>query len=134
MRRSGVVDYLSWSQRLKLEDIPLLVKHCRTAGPLTQSALTERELQLLHNMLGRLQKLAEVASEVPPPAAPRPRLPAAMPVCPQPVDRNRWSACAARQSLVPVTQSQAPGCQLPSQTCCCSPRETTAILLSSPEQ
>mmetsp|Transcript_5093 Transcript_5093/g.14616 ORF Transcript_5093/g.14616 Transcript_5093/m.14616 type:complete len:636 (-) Transcript_5093:748-2655(-) len=63
MRRSGVVDYLSWSQRLKLQDIPLLVKHCRTAGPLTQSALTERELQLLHNMLGRLQKLAEVASE-----------------------------------------------------------------------
>ena len=65
MRRSGVVDYLSWSQRLKLQDIPLLVKHCRTAGPLTQSALTKRELQLLHNMLGRLQKLAEVASEVP---------------------------------------------------------------------
>ncbi len=74
MRRSGVVDYLSWSQRLKLEDIPLLVKHCRTAGPLTQSALTELELQLLHNMLGRLQKLAEVASEVPPPLPPRPAL------------------------------------------------------------
>ena len=75
MRRSGVVDYLSWSQRLKLEDIPLLVKHCRTAGPLTQSALTERELQLLHNMLGRLQTLAEVASEVPPPPPPPPRPP-----------------------------------------------------------
>lgn len=63
LRPSGVVDYLSWSRRLKLQDIPLLVKHCRTAGELTQSALTERELQLLHNMLGRLQQLAEVASE-----------------------------------------------------------------------
>jgi hypothetical protein len=63
-RRSGVVDYLSWSQRLKLDDIPLLVKHCRVAGPLSRSALTERELQLLHNMIGRLSRLAEVAAQV----------------------------------------------------------------------
>ena len=59
-----MVDYLSWSQRLKLDDIPLLVKHCRVAGPLSRSALTERELQLLHNMIGRLSRLAEVAAQV----------------------------------------------------------------------
>jgi proline dehydrogenase len=63
MRRAGVVDYLSWSQRLKLNDIPLLVKHCRVAGPVSRSALTELELELLHNMIGRLSRLAEVAAE-----------------------------------------------------------------------
>ncbi len=58
------MDYLSWSQRLKLDDIPLLVKHCRVAGPVSRSALTERELGLLNNMIGRLSRLAEVAVEV----------------------------------------------------------------------
>ncbi len=64
MKQAGVVDYLSWSQRLKLNDIPLLVKHCRVAGPVSRSALTELELELLHNMIGRLSRLAEVAAEV----------------------------------------------------------------------
>lgn len=62
-RRSGVVDYLSWSRRLKLQDIPLLVKHCRVPGPVSLTALTDRELQLLNNMINRLSKLAEVAAE-----------------------------------------------------------------------
>ena len=64
MRRAGVVDYLSWSQRLKLKDIPLLVKHCRVAGPVTLTALSDHELQLLDNMINRLSKLAETAADV----------------------------------------------------------------------
>lgn len=59
-----MVDYLSWSRRVKLGDIPLLVKHCRTVGPLALTALNNQELQLLQNMLGRLSKLAETAAEV----------------------------------------------------------------------
>ena len=61
---SGQVDYLSWSRGVNLEDIPFVVQHCRTVGPLTLSALNKHELQLLHNMLGRLFKVAEAAAEV----------------------------------------------------------------------
>ncbi len=60
----GQVDYLSWSRGVKLEDIPFVVQHCRTVGPLTLSALNKHELQLLQNMLGRLCRVAETAAQV----------------------------------------------------------------------
>ena len=61
---AGVVDYLSWSRRVKLRDIPLIVRHCRTVGPVALTALNKQELQMLKNCLSRLSMLAETASAV----------------------------------------------------------------------
>lgn len=58
------MDYLSWSRRVSLADIPLIVKHCRTVGPVAMSALNSQELVLLQNMLNRLSRLAETAAAV----------------------------------------------------------------------
>lgn len=49
---------------MSLADIPLIVKHCRTKGPVAMSALNSQELQLLQNMVSRLSRLAETAAAV----------------------------------------------------------------------
>ncbi len=47
-----------------LQDLPNIVKHCKSPGPLFLSALTEDELELLHNMMDRLDHIAAFAVEV----------------------------------------------------------------------
>jgi proline dehydrogenase len=59
----GYVDYLSWSKRIRLQDIPNIIKHCRAPGPLYLSKLSEEELRLLNNMMRRLYTIAEAAAE-----------------------------------------------------------------------
>ena len=34
VQSAGLVDYLEWSRRVRLQDVPELVKHCRSQGPL----------------------------------------------------------------------------------------------------
>lgn len=47
-----------------VQDLPEIVKHCKSPGPLFLSALTEEEMELLHNMMDRLDHIAEFAVEV----------------------------------------------------------------------
>lgn len=60
---TGYVDYLGWSQSIKLQDIPSIIKTCRAPGPLYLSSLSEDELKLLDNMMNRLYNIAEVAAK-----------------------------------------------------------------------
>lgn len=64
--QTGYVDYLEWSRQIDLEDIPNIVKKCRTTGPLTQTSLTEQEYHLLRRMMRRLDDLADAAQRVSP--------------------------------------------------------------------
>ncbi|BDA48708.1 Proline dehydrogenase 1, mitochondrial [Coccomyxa sp. Obi] len=59
---TGVVDFLSWSRRIRLQDIPQVIKQCKAPGPLSFTALSEEELRLLNNLMGRLYQLAEAAA------------------------------------------------------------------------
>lgn len=60
----GVVDYLSWSKQVMLQDVPNIIRNCRAPGPLFLSALSPVELQLLDNMMNRLHRIAERAAQV----------------------------------------------------------------------
>lgn len=60
---TGYVDYLGWSQSIKLQDIPSIIKTCRAPGPLYLSSLSEAELKLLDNMMNRLYNIAEIAAK-----------------------------------------------------------------------
>ena len=62
---TGYIDYLEWSKRVDLKDVPKMVKNCRTRGPLFQSSLTEDEFRQLRRMMRRLHDLADAASKVP---------------------------------------------------------------------
>ena len=59
----GEVDMLMHMQ-VRLRDVPRLVKHCRTQGPLFQSSLTDKEFVLLSDMMKRLDALADTAAKV----------------------------------------------------------------------
>ncbi|CAK0740844.1 hypothetical protein CVIRNUC_001281 [Coccomyxa viridis] len=59
---TGYIDFLSWSRRIRLQDVPLMIKNCKAPGPLYVSALSEGELRHLNNMMGRLYQLAEAAT------------------------------------------------------------------------
>lgn len=49
-----------------MQDIPQIVKHCKAPGPLSFTALSDEELRLLNNLMGRLYQLAEAAAAVRP--------------------------------------------------------------------
>lgn len=66
---TGYVDYLEWSKRVDLKDVPKMIKNCRTQGPLFQSSLTEDEFRQLRRMMRRLHDLADAASQVQYPSA-----------------------------------------------------------------
>lgn len=61
---TGYIDYLEWSKKVDLKDVPKMVKNCRTKGPLFQSSLTEDEFRQLRRMMRRLHDLADAASKV----------------------------------------------------------------------
>ncbi|KAL3130948.1 hypothetical protein ABBQ38_000271 [Trebouxia sp. C0009 RCD-2024] len=61
---TGYIDYLGWSQTIKLQDIPSIIKTCKAPGPLYLSSLSDEELQLLDNMMNRLYKIADVAAKL----------------------------------------------------------------------
>lgn len=47
-----------------LQDVPQIIKYCKAPGPVYLSALTDEELNLLDNMMLRLNKLGQAAAEV----------------------------------------------------------------------
>lgn len=47
-----------------MQDIPQVIKQCKAPGPLSFTALSEEELRLLNNLMGRLYRLAEAAAAV----------------------------------------------------------------------
>ena len=49
---------------MSIQDIPRLVARCRESGPLSESALSDEELQLFDAMLGRMFECAEAAAQV----------------------------------------------------------------------
>mmetsp|Transcript_101267 Transcript_101267/g.198742 ORF Transcript_101267/g.198742 Transcript_101267/m.198742 type:complete len:534 (+) Transcript_101267:33-1634(+) len=58
------VDYIEWSNTLTIEDLHKMTSSCRTKGPLANATLTEEERELLVNMRARINKLADLASEL----------------------------------------------------------------------
>jgi len=60
----GKVDYMDWSNSLPLEELHTLTSRCRSQGPLSKAVLTEEELKLLRVMRGRVESLAELASQL----------------------------------------------------------------------
>ncbi len=60
---TGAIDLLSWSRRVRLQDVPTIVRACRAPGPLAATALTPEELAGLEAMLGRLRGLAASACD-----------------------------------------------------------------------
>ncbi len=53
---------MTWQRGL--QDIPQVIKQCKAPGPLSFTALSEEELRLLNNLMGRLYQLAEAAAAV----------------------------------------------------------------------
>ena len=51
--------------QVSIQEIPRLVARCRESGPLSESALSDEELQLFDAMLGRMFDCAEAAAQVP---------------------------------------------------------------------
>lgn len=62
--RDGSVDYIEWTNGLRVEELHLLTAHCSSAGPLTASVLDEQELLLLRRMNERIGSLAALAQEL----------------------------------------------------------------------
>ncbi len=65
----GEIDVVDFTSRFALEDVPKLVGACRAAGPLKASALSEREIRALRNMMDRLGAVVSRPRIAPRPAA-----------------------------------------------------------------
>jgi len=61
--RDGRVDYVAFSQGVSIYDGAEIAARCREQGPFSRAALTKEELQLLDNMIGRVNTLAETAAK-----------------------------------------------------------------------
>lgn len=62
--RDGKIDYIEWSNQLKLEELHLLTSHCRQQGPLANSVLNEEEVRLMKAMRRRVDELASLAQSL----------------------------------------------------------------------
>lgn len=62
--KDGFVDYIEWTNGLRIEELHFLTAHCTVAGPLAASVLTEEELELLKRMKARVFHLAALAREL----------------------------------------------------------------------
>lgn len=60
---TGRVDYIMWSMLLTPSDLPNITSKCREAGPLSLSAPTEEEVELMEAMFERGHILAKEASK-----------------------------------------------------------------------
>lgn len=61
--RDGKVDYVGWSKQVSVHDTRAIASRCRSRGPFAEAALSEEECHLLDAMMGRVDRLAKVASE-----------------------------------------------------------------------
>lgn len=60
---TGMVDYLTWSLKLKPTDLPNITNSCREIGPLALATPTDEEIELIEAMYARGHTLAETARE-----------------------------------------------------------------------
>lgn len=60
----GVIDYLEWTNLLRLEHLNKLTARCRQSGPLKHSVLTDWEITASIAMSERIDTLAARASEL----------------------------------------------------------------------
>lgn len=60
----GLVDYVSWSNSITVEDLHLLTSHCREKGPLFHATFTDLDRDLLLSFRTRVRKLATLAKEL----------------------------------------------------------------------
>eukprot|EP00602_Paraphysomonas_sp_CaronLab_P001692 CAMPEP_0185033924 /NCGR_PEP_ID=MMETSP1103-20130426/23340_1 /TAXON_ID=36769 /ORGANISM="Paraphysomonas bandaiensis, Strain Caron Lab Isolate" /LENGTH=403 /DNA_ID=CAMNT_0027570369 /DNA_START=420 /DNA_END=1631 /DNA_ORIENTATION=+ len=62
--QDGMVDYVSWSNIITIEDLYKLTSHCKVKGPLFNATFTTEEREMLLRMRTRLNTLAELASKM----------------------------------------------------------------------
>lgn len=64
IEKDGVIDYIEWSNGLRLEDLQKITSFCKTKGPLSNAVLDNEELKLMTNMRKRIHSLAELAESL----------------------------------------------------------------------
>lgn len=57
----GKIDYIEWTNGIKLEELHLLTAHCTVQGPLFNSVLDEEECRLFKRMQERITHLSKLA-------------------------------------------------------------------------
>jgi proline dehydrogenase len=62
--RDGKIRLSDWTNSLTLEELSDLVNTCKETGPLYEAALTPEELKLMSNLLGRMDRIVGLASEL----------------------------------------------------------------------
>jgi proline dehydrogenase len=60
----GLVDYVSWSNSITVEDLHLLTSQCREKGPLFHATFSDHERELLLSFRNRVRRLAKLADDV----------------------------------------------------------------------
>jgi proline dehydrogenase len=60
----GVIDFLEWSNSVRLSEINSLVRSCTEEGPLFRAALDEEEVILYRNMCDRVKKIMDLAQQL----------------------------------------------------------------------
>ena len=56
-----MIDYISWSTKLRPADLPKITKSCKDKGPLAEATPTDEEIELMEIMFARGRSLAETA-------------------------------------------------------------------------
>jgi proline dehydrogenase len=62
--RDGKIDYIQWTNGLRLDELHLLTQHCTTQGPLFASVLDENERVLYRRMRERIDSLVSLAQRL----------------------------------------------------------------------
>lgn len=60
----GLIDYIDWSNSIRLSEINSLVQGCTEDGPLSRAALDDEEVRLYQNMTDRVKKIMNLAQEL----------------------------------------------------------------------
>jgi len=61
--RDGSINYLEWSEGIRLSHINEMARSCINPGPLYRSALDEEETQLYFNLCGRMERIMDLAQK-----------------------------------------------------------------------
>ena len=64
LAKNGYIDYIDWTNAMRLEDLHLLTQHCKNKGPLSNAVLTEEERGLMQAMRCRSDTLAQLAKNL----------------------------------------------------------------------
>ncbi|CAN0086643.1 unnamed protein product [Pylaiella littoralis] len=62
-KSTGVIDYVGWSNRMRLDNLADIVSHCRIPGPMAAAALREEGVALKKTMHRRIATLATFAAD-----------------------------------------------------------------------